>query len=401
LNTYTRSLPYLGFDPAPGDVDLTRNLARHHYEVAQEARQVLAQVERLNLSPLQGQTGDALRAAAAAFPPALRKTASSAEALQAAASSWANQLSALQAEADALERQAASAAAHQQALQDRQAALPPGSTVLASDLKSASATVDGIHRQAQELHQRYMAAASKTAADASEQSGLWGSTEPVRKVLEAVLAPLDIVAADHWVDALEKIAGVPSEWVKEFGESVEHVEKLIRAGESPVDALIKAGRLGESTGSKIDAWYAFAPGWLKTAAGNIAEIRGLSYTLSGLGLVADAGTIVSPQDQGAMGVTDRIVAGSNGILIALGVLDVLPGPGEVALAATGVYLAGDYLYHHWTPFRDVANDVGHAAVRVADDVVNANVHVADDVGHAASSAWHSVTSVTSAIGSWF
>ena len=55
--------------------------------------------------------------------------------------------------------------------------------------------------------------------------------------------------------------------------------------------------------------------------------------------------------------------------------------GDFALAATGAYLALDFAYQHWTPFRDVANDVGHATVRVA-----------DDVGHAADSAWHMVTS---------
>jgi hypothetical protein len=68
---------------------------------------------------------------------------------------------------------------------------------LAGDLQAASATVSGIHSQAQELHQRYLAAAGRTAAGVEEHSGLWGDTEPVRKVLEAVLAPLDIVAADH------------------------------------------------------------------------------------------------------------------------------------------------------------------------------------------------------------
>lgn len=388
MNSYTRSLPYLGFDPAPGDVGLTRNLARQHYMVAQEARQVLAQLERLNLSSLQGRAGDALRALQATFPPALRNTASAAEALHAAASSWASQLSGFQAEADALERQAASAAAQQQALLARQATLPPGSTVLTADVETAATTVDGIHRQAQDLHQRYLAAAGRTAADADAHSGLWGSTEPVRTVLEAVLAPLDIVAADHWVSALEKIARVPSEWMKQVDESIADVNKLIQAGKSPTEKLIAAANLAERTGGKLDAWDAFAPGWLKTAAGSIAEIRGLSYTLSGLGLVGDAGTIISPQDQGALGLADRGVAVVNASLITADlVMADIPGVGEVAIAATGLYLAGDFLYHHWTPFRDVANDVGHAAVTVADDSV-----------HAASSAWHSVTST---IGSWF
>jgi len=389
LNAYARSLPALGFDPAPGDVGLTRNLARRHFEVAQEARQVLTLVERLDLSALQGRAADALRTVQGTFPPALRNTASAAETLQAAASSWANQLSGFQAEADTLERQAAAATAHQQALQVQVATLPPGSIVLTDDLQTASATVDSVHRQAQELHQRYLAAASKTAADVDEHSGLWAGTEPVRKVLEAVLAPLDIVAADHWVGALKEIAGVPAELIKGVGEQVEEIEKLKSASQPFTEQLIAAAKFTESTGEKYDAWYAFAPDWLKTAAGSIAEIRGLSYTLSGLGLVADVGTVISPQNQGALGVADRVAGISNGLLITGDlILDGLPGIGEVALAATGAYLALDWTYQHWTPFRDVANDVGHATVKAA-----------DDVGHAADSAWHKVTSFENTLAS--
>ncbi len=388
MTGYARSLPHLGFDPAPGDIGLTQHLARRHYQVAQEARQVLAMVERLDLQALQGRAADAMRALQATFPPALRNTAGAADTLHAATSSWANQLTGFQAEADALERQAANASAHQQALQAKQAALPPGSAVLTADLESASAAVSGIRTQAQDLHQRYLAAAAKTAADVGDHSGLWDRTEPVRTVLEAVLAPLDIVAADHWVSALEKVAAVPSEWVKEASQQLEAIEAAIRAGRSQVQELQAAGRFFEATGGKLDAWYAFAPGWLKTASGAIAGIRGLSWTLSGLGLIADAGTVISPQDKGTMGEADRLVAGTNGALITLDLaLGGLPVVGDVALAATGVYLAGDYLYHHWTPFHDVADEVGHATVRVT-----------DEAGQAAGSAWHSVSS---AIGSWF
>jgi hypothetical protein len=393
LNAYARSLPALGFDPAPGDVDMTRNLAQRHAMVAQEARQVIALLERLNLSVLQGRTADALRAAQGTLPPALRSAASAAETLQAAASSWANQLSGFQAEADALERQATAAMAQQQALQAQQAMMPPGALVLADDLKAASTTVGGIHGQAQELQQRYLAAASKTAAGVDQHSGLWESTEPVRKVLEAVLAPLDIVAADHWVSALKEVAEVPWEWLAQVGEKTEDVEKLKLAGQSRVEELIEAAKFTETAGGKIDAWWAFAPKWLATAAGAIAEIRGLSYTLSGLGLVADAGTIITPQNKGALGWGDRGVALVNGGLITADlVLGGLPVVGEVALAATGLYLAGDFLYQHWTPFHDVANDVGHATVKAV-DVVG---HAADATWQGLDSDWHAVTSV----GSW-
>jgi hypothetical protein len=220
LSPGVRALPGLGFDPAPGDVDLTRNLAQQHSLVAQEARQVLALLDRLNLTGLQGRAADALRALQGTFPPALRNAVGAADSLQAAASSWADQLSSFQAEADALERQAAAATVQQQAVQARQATLPMGSLLLADDLQAASARVSGIQGQAQELHQRYLAAASKTAAGVEEHSGQWADTEPGRKVPEAVLAPLDIAAADHWVTVLKDIAGVPAELVNGVGEKV-------------------------------------------------------------------------------------------------------------------------------------------------------------------------------------
>jgi hypothetical protein len=399
LNAYARSLPALGFDPVPGDVGLTRNLARRHFEVAQEARQVLTLVERLDLSALQGRAADALRAVQGTFPPALRNTASAAETLQAAASSWANQLSGFQAEADALERQAAASAAQQQALRARQATLPPGSVVLTDDLQASSAAVSGIHGQAQELHQRYLAAASKTAAGVEEHSGLWGSTEPVRKVLEFVLAPLDIIAADHWIDALKEVAGQPSDWIKEVDNSLIAIRRLQAGGDIRVNEIQEAAGLIEASGTKEDAWDAFAPGWLKTAAGSIAEIRGLSYTLTGLGVIADAGTVISPQDTGVLGGADRATAAVNGALLVLNATtDWVPGWGEAVIAVTGAYLAGDFLFHHRALLGHVASDVGHAVVTSVEQGVDGDVATAKEAGHLATSAWHSVTS---SIGSWF
>lgn len=68
-------------------------------------------------------------------------------------------------------------------------------------------------------------------------------------------------------------------------------------------------------------------------------------------------------------------------------VDETPVAGEVVMVGTGVCLAGDFLYHHWKPFHDVSNDVGHATVTAA-----------KDVGHGAKSAWHKVSS---SVGSWF
>jgi uncharacterized protein YukE len=209
----------------------------------------------------------------------------------------------------------------------------------------------------------------------------WEKAEPVRKVLEAVLAPFDIVAADHWIELLEKAAGQPSEWISKLDGLIGEAEELKDAGKPITDLLVNAAKEAESVGTKLDAFDAFSPGWLRAAAGNIGAVRGLSTTLTGLGLIADAGTMISPQDKGTMGWVDRGAAGVNGgLLVANLAMDEIPVAGEVVMIGTGAYLAGDYLYHHWTPFRNVCDDVGHGTVTVA-----------KDVGHAASSGWHATT----------
>ena len=95
---------------------------------------------------------------------------------------------------------------------------------------------------------------------------------------------------------LKEIAGVPAEGLKKVDESLEVVEALRASGKPAVDEIQEAANLIESTGAKEDAWYAFAPGWLKTAAGSLAEIRVLSGGLTALGVAADVGTVISPQD---------------------------------------------------------------------------------------------------------
>jgi hypothetical protein len=229
------------------------------------------------------------------------------------------------------------------------------------------------------------------------------------------------------------MAGQPRKWLADLGEKIAGIKKIMASGQSANEELIEAGGEADRTVAKFDTWEAFAPGWLKAAAGSVAEIRGLSYALTGLSLVADASDLISPQDHGVMATIDRLAAGANAVALILhqGIerglakfrprtldgpeeaapeealpeeavpeggeaaseeavteggavvpeaavdaglvtlnasLDWIPVAGEVAIIGTGVYLAGDFLYHHWTPFCDVAKAVGHAAVKVVDDI---------------------------------
>jgi uncharacterized protein YukE len=279
-----------------------------------------------------------------------------------------------------------------------------------------------------QAHDSARTAAARVDTAKSGLAGLWDRSEPGRKVIEFVLAPFDIVAADHWIDLLKEMAGQPRDWLQELDGEIAGIKKLLASGQDATEELIEAGGKADRINAMGDAWEAFAPGWLKTAAGSISEIRGLSNVLTGLGLVADASDLISPQNSGVMGTIDRLAAGSNAAMILLhqgferGVItfrpaaaegpaaeapeetlagdgtavseeavteggevateaavdtglvtlnasmDWIPVAGEVVMIGTGVYLAGTFLYKHWTPFRDAANAVGHATVKVTDDI---------------------------------
>ena len=315
MNAYARSLPALGFDPAPGDVDLTRNLARQHALVAQEARQVLALVERLNLSPLQGRAADALRTVQGTFPPALRSTASAADSLQAAASSWANQLSGFQAEADALERQAAAATAQQQALQARAATLPRGAVVLTDDLQTASAAVTGIHGQAQELHQRYLAAASKTAAelDAVSSAGSGGDKDkenPFTGGLEKVHSALDAAGIDGVLWALGKNAALAEKFMKELPEQEQDWLLDMMREDVAAKAANPEADLGELASQTTSRWISkadAAEGFGEQFEQDTRVLGLLSRTgrLAGgpVALLGDVLTVMHPSQSGGTGTS--------------------------------------------------------------------------------------------------
>ena len=394
-------MPALGFDPAPGDVGSVNNLARQYTQVAAEVTAVHDQVADVDLAPWTGKAGDAVRARQTALAQALAVAADGATRLGAAASYWSPRLSEFQAEADALERQAADVQATHQYL----ATKAPAAPALAGDLAQSGTALSTIRAKAQQLHQEYLS----TAAGIMNQFDLaawWDSTEDIRKYPEGVLAVLDTMTADHWLATLERVAAVPGEWVKQFGDAVEGASAAIADGKSTeaTELLLKAAKLGQATGENVDAWYAFAPRWLGKAADGLSAVRGASTALGVLGILGDATDMISPQNKGTLGWVDRGVAATNaGFLTAdlIGadlVMDAIPGVGEVAIAVTGLYLAGDFLYQHWTPFRDAANDVGHATVAAVNDTGHATAVAATGIGHAASSAWHSVTS---SVGSWF
>jgi hypothetical protein len=291
---------------------------------------------------------------------------------------------------------------------------------------TAKSQLRAVLQRADQLHQEYLAAAEKLAAQLEDGKSLWERTELPRQMLEWVLAPTDLAGGDHWVALLKKAGEEHEQLFEDADEAIEEAMTACReGGDEAIAALIAAGDEVDRAGNRLEIWDAIAPGWVKGGASWASEIRGLAYGLSAAGILADTGTIVSPEDSGGMAVVDRsaalvnagaiaadtaIEAGiSAGWIAADGVAAMIPGLGEVAIAITGAYLAGDFIYHHRAQLADAAKDIGHALVHADETVARWEVegvtaaedkaaHVTEDAGHAARSMWHSISST---VGSWF
>ena len=390
---YARSMPALGFDPAPGDVGSTIALARRYGEIAAEIAAARSQVTGIDLTRWEGKAAAVARARQTALVQALAQAAGTATRLSEAAARWSGRLTTYQAEADALERQAAAEIANRQYLATRALHVPQ----LTSDLAESAAALAAIRMHAEQLHQEYLAAAAGVLTQ-FDLKAWWEGTEPYRTGLEAALTPLDILTADRLISLLTEIARRPARLLEPVDENLAEAARLMADGAALGEtrsAFAKTAAAIERAGAERDAMAAFEPPGVQLAERAAPGIEWAGRALGGVGLLADAGTLITPQDGGAAGWADRGAAAVNGgfltadLLGAEVVMDVIPGVGEVAIAATGAYLAGDFLYHHRAQLRDAADAAGHIIVKAADDTGHAAVRVADDAGHAASAAWDS------------
>jgi hypothetical protein len=222
MSDYARPMPTLGFDPTRG-ADLTRSLAKQYGSVVTELQSAPPLVKGVDTSQGQAQAGDALRVMLGTVPSAIQSATTPAQALQSAASSWAGQSTGFQSEADSLEKQAATAQASPPKKPPAPAVGHPSPT---AGPGADADPLDGLRAKAHGLNGQYLAAAKKTTESVPEDPGLREKTEPIRKMLEFVLAPLDIADADHWIDWQEKAAGVPARWLEGIDKQLDIVESL-------------------------------------------------------------------------------------------------------------------------------------------------------------------------------
>ena len=285
--------------------------------------------------------------------------------------------------------------AYAAAAQDAQAAGTSPTTLASAELAGQDAAAAVAAQQAAGDR-----AAATVRAASTQLDDPFGPDGAVRAWIDRVHVPWDSLAGDavlgrylavaadgrESVELAEEFAkDLPELMSGKFAEFVAPWMSALSKGATTETEL--AGALREFTGD-YTAIGGLNTAWKAGGEAAQADSRLLGGVAEGSDLLAIAGDVyteIKPEDSGAMAVVDRTAAGVNAAAAGLdggyaiagliaGTTFEIPVAGEVALVGTGLYLGADYLYHHWTPFRDVANDVGHAVASTAKD------------------AWHDVTS---------
>lgn len=266
--------------------------------------------------------------------------------------------------------------------------------------------VDVAAAKGAEQDARSAVAAQQTAGDhaaaevrdaTGEMENPFGPEGVVRDWIEKIHAPWDSLAGDVALGKLLSKVKLGEDMAKEAREFDDGLPKLFRQSADALDASLEAANADWETNvsetlrllDDYDAIRKWNLGRLETGeelarGGNL--LHGIAVGSDVLGIAGDAYTLAKPEDSGVMGNVDRGVAAVNagasaadGTYAVLGMLnmttDEIPVAGEVVMVGSGLYLGGDYLYHHWQPFHDVCNNVGHATASVAKGI------------------WHGVTSI--------
>lgn len=244
-------------------------------------------------------------------------------------------------------------------------------------------------------------AAAQVRKASGELEDLFGPNGLVRTWTERVHAPWDSLAGDAVLGHYLAVAADGQENVHLAGEFADDMPELMSGKFAELTGPLMAGlSSGEVTETQLagalrgfTADYEAIGGWNQAmkAAGEAASagsglLKGVAAGSDALAIVGDVYTEIEPEDTGVLGGVDRGAAAVNAVAagvdgtyavaaLVAGTTAEVPVVGEVALVGTGLYLGADYLYHHWTPFRDVANDIGHTAASAAKD------------------AWHDVTGI--------
>jgi hypothetical protein len=180
--------------------------------------------------------------------------------------------------------------------------------------------------------------------------------------------PPALFGAAKWGLAARSAASLPSDLRVLWDERINPLALAADRGELPWSVV--AGKANDVMGASSlfsneadtalsDSRSLFLRGGLPDSP--IVEVGG--RVLGGLAIVGDVGTLIDPGGNSlAEDTANRGAALANGVstvLVLNAATDEIPVAGEVVMIGSGLYLGGDWLYNHWSPFHDTVDAAGN------------------------------------------
>ncbi len=289
-------------------------------------------------------------------------------------------------------------------------------SAITADPASAQTHIAAAQQAAGDAEAEVKEAGDQAAGEVEEQKNAFDEfmdkIEPARTANDWCHLPFDATASDLWLDKqLEAWAKSAETGLKNAKSAQAALEKtLAQSFDGEVGNIAHDFDNGEASLEDVESAFAKYAADAKVAttaasdavdtaqAGvNLAKIAGAaSKLMGGLAIAGDALTVLKPEDHGTMCWVDRGAAvanaGATGVLLAINSADEIPVWGEAVAVGTGLYLAGDFLYHHVTWFRDACNSVGSGVATAAKAVASGVTSVAKSVASGISSAAHTIAS---------
>jgi hypothetical protein len=173
------AFPNIGWDPTPGDVDDTRDLAKKLGGLASDLGTTLRELERIEAGAWKGKTAVAFTEYVGKdVTPLIRKSHDSFDKASRALHRWANELQDFQDEADRLEKSAGEKLEAKETAQQK--ADEKGDGKGSEELGKASGAVDEVTNKVYDLEDRYKRAAGNISKEldkagdiAPDEPGFW------------------------------------------------------------------------------------------------------------------------------------------------------------------------------------------------------------------------------------
>lgn len=295
------AFPHIGWDPTPGDVEDTRELAKKLGSLAGELGTTVKELERIECGAWKGKTALAFTEYIGQdVAPLVRKSHESFDKASRALHRWANELKDFQDEADRLERAAG------EKLDEQEKAEAKAGGKGSKELGEASSAVNEVTQKVYDLQERYKAAArqiskelDKAADIAPDEPGFWDK--------------LGKGISDAW--------NATGDWLKEHADLIKAIGDVL----SDITAVL--GLLAIAT-------LPFPP---LAAIFGTAALIGSGLTLATHGVAKAAGADVGWGTLGldALGLMPGIGMFSKGIKVAGKAADVAEGAAKAKTALLG------------------------------------------------------------------